>query len=74
MLIDANNLDDNDDANHDNDTIKITPVVQVWSWSVQRYGGKRLLGMEAGKPLCIFADTRAEWMVSAQACFRWVLN
>ena len=44
MLIDANNLDDNDDANHDNDTIKITPVVQVWSWSVQRYGGKRLLG------------------------------
>jgi long-subunit acyl-CoA synthetase (AMP-forming) len=32
--------------------------------------GLRVLGMEAGKPLCIFADTRAEWLVSAQACFR----
>ncbi len=36
--------------------------------------GLRVLGMEPGKPLCIFADTRAEWMVSAQACFRSVLT
>ena len=28
--------------------------------------GLRVLGQEPNKPLCIFADTRAEWMVSAQ--------
>ena len=32
--------------------------------------GLRLLGQEAHKPLCIFADTRAEWMLTAQACFK----
>ena len=32
--------------------------------------GLRVLGQEANKPLCVFADTRAEWMLSAQACFR----
>ena len=29
-----------------------------------------MIGQEADKPLCIFADTRAEWMLSAQACFK----
>ena len=28
------------------------------------------LGQEPKKPLCIFADTRAEWMLTAQACFK----
>ena len=32
--------------------------------------GLRRVGQEAGKPLCIFADTREEWMVTAQACFK----
>ena len=32
--------------------------------------GLRVLGQEANKPLCVFADTRAEWMLSAQACFK----
>merc|ERR1740128_183730 len=32
--------------------------------------GLRKVGQEAGKPLCIFADTREEWMLTAQACFK----
>ena len=28
--------------------------------------GLRVLGQEPNKPLCIFADTRSEWMLSAQ--------
>lgn len=32
--------------------------------------GLRLLGLAPGQPVCIFADTRAEWLVTAQACFR----
>ena len=32
--------------------------------------GLRVLGQQPNKPLCIFADTRAEWMLSAQACFK----
>ena len=32
--------------------------------------GLRVLGQEPNKPLCVFADTRAEWMLSAQACFK----
>ena len=32
--------------------------------------GLRLLGQEPNKPLCVFADTRAEWMLTAQACFK----
>ena len=32
--------------------------------------GLRALGQQPNKPLCVFADTRAEWMLSAQACFK----
>ena len=32
--------------------------------------GLRVLGQQPNQPLCIFADTRAEWMLSAQACFK----
>ena len=32
--------------------------------------GLRKIGQEADSPLCIFADTRAEWMLTAQACFK----
>ena len=32
--------------------------------------GLRVLGQQSNQPLCIFADTRAEWMLSAQACFK----
>ena len=32
--------------------------------------GLRELGQQSNKPLCIFADTRAEWMLTAQACFK----
>eukprot|EP00092_Neocalanus_flemingeri_P017052 GFUD01018440.1.p1 GENE.GFUD01018440.1~~GFUD01018440.1.p1 ORF type:complete len:721 (+),score=167.25 GFUD01018440.1:139-2301(+) len=32
--------------------------------------GLRILGQQSNKPLCIFADTRAEWMLTAQACFK----
>ena len=32
--------------------------------------GLRLLGQPSNTPLCIFADTRAEWMLTAQACFK----
>ncbi|XP_023342990.1 long-chain-fatty-acid--CoA ligase 4 [Eurytemora carolleeae] len=32
--------------------------------------GLRVLGLTPNKPICIFADTRAEWLVTAQACFR----
>ena len=32
--------------------------------------GLRVLGQQSKKPLCIFADTRAEWMLTAQACFK----
>jgi len=32
--------------------------------------GLRVLGQKPKENLCMFADTRAEWMISAQACFR----
>jgi long-chain acyl-CoA synthetase len=32
--------------------------------------GLRVLGLTPGKPVSVFADTRAEWLVTAQACFR----
>merc|ERR1719312_1568760 len=32
--------------------------------------GLRSLGQQPHKPLCVFADTRAEWLLSAQACFK----
>merc|ERR1719470_69876 len=32
--------------------------------------GLRVLGQPSKTPLCIFADTRAEWMLTAQACFK----
>ena len=32
--------------------------------------GLRELGQQSNKPLCIFADTRAEWMLTAQASFK----
>ena len=32
--------------------------------------GLRELGQKYRQNLCIFADTRAEWMVAAQACFK----
>ena len=32
--------------------------------------GLRVLGVKARDNVCMFADTRAEWMISAQACFK----
>jgi len=32
--------------------------------------GLRILGQKPDSRLCIFADTRVEWMISAQACFK----
>ena len=32
--------------------------------------GLRLLGQAPGSSVCMFADTRAEWMLTAQACFK----
>ena len=32
--------------------------------------GLRQLGLSKGMKVCMFADTRAEWMLTAQACFR----
>ena len=32
--------------------------------------GLRSLGLQHGEKICIFADTRAEWMLTAQACFK----
>jgi len=32
--------------------------------------GLRVLGQPSNTPLCVFADTRAEWMLTAQACFK----
>jgi len=32
--------------------------------------GLRILGLAPGSPVCVFADTRAEWLITAQACFR----
>jgi long-chain acyl-CoA synthetase len=32
--------------------------------------GLQVLGQQSNKPICIFADTRAEWMLTAQACFK----
>jgi len=32
--------------------------------------GLRSVGLSAGTPVCLFADTRAEWLVTAQACFK----
>jgi len=32
--------------------------------------GLRMLGLAPGSPVCVFADTRAEWLITAQACFR----
>jgi len=32
--------------------------------------GLRVLGQQPGQSLCLFADTRAEWMVGAQASFK----
>jgi long-chain acyl-CoA synthetase len=32
--------------------------------------GLRKIGQEADSLLCIFAGTRAEWMLTAQACFK----
>jgi len=37
----------------------------------ERFGrGLRALGQEPGENVCLFADTRMEWMVAAQASFR----
>ena len=30
--------------------------------------GLRVLGLSPGDNVCLFADTRAEWMISAQVC------
>ena len=32
--------------------------------------GMRLMGQAPGSSVCMFADTRAEWMLTAQACFK----
>ena len=32
--------------------------------------GLRQLGLQPREKLCVFADTRAEWMITAQACFK----
>ena len=32
--------------------------------------GLRVLGVKPRENVCMFADTRAEWMISAQACFK----
>jgi len=32
--------------------------------------GLRVLGLAPGSPVCVFADTRSEWLITAQACFR----
>ena len=32
--------------------------------------GLRALGLQPRQKLCVFADTRAEWMIAAQACFK----
>merc|ERR1719334_755764 len=32
--------------------------------------GLRMTGQQTGMPLCLFADTRAEWLLTAQACFK----
>jgi len=32
--------------------------------------GLRVLGLAPGQPVCVFADTRSEWLITAQACFR----
>jgi len=32
--------------------------------------GLRVVGLQPNKPVCVFADTRAEWLITAQACFR----
>jgi len=32
--------------------------------------GLRLTGHSTNNPLCLFADTRSEWMLTAQACFK----
>jgi len=32
--------------------------------------GMRMLGIQASQPVCLFADTRSEWFVTAQASFR----
>ena len=32
--------------------------------------GLRLLGQAPGSSVCMFADTRSEWMLTAQACFK----
>jgi len=32
--------------------------------------GLRVAGLQPGAPICLFADTRAEWLITAQACFR----
>ena len=32
--------------------------------------GLRQLGLQPRQKLCVFADTRAEWMIAAQACFK----
>jgi len=32
--------------------------------------GFRLTGQQPGMSVCLFADTRAEWLITAQACFK----
>jgi len=32
--------------------------------------GMRMVGCQANQPICLFADTKAEWFVTAQASFR----
>ena len=32
--------------------------------------GLRVLGLQPGQNLCLYADTRAEWLVAAQASFK----
>ncbi len=38
---------------------------------VDQFGkGIRELGVQPGKAICIFADTRAEWLITALGCFK----
>jgi len=36
--------------------------------------GLRVLGLKPEDNICLFADTKAEWMISAQACFKQSLS
>ena len=51
-------------------TLPLRKILQVDTMADNFGRGLRVLGLQPGQNLCLYADTRAEWLVAAQASFK----